>query len=201
MDTIAINAGESLNEKGQAKKKIKLNDTTKAAMATGAAGVAAGMTVKSVEDSVEENAAEETTASTENQSTQSEDIMVESELAEAVTAEVNPDDVMLEEPIAETSSESDMLAEAAPQSGDNDYKPFAGNDIISEEILPEPQLDVMFIAENTDLIYTGDDVCDIICLPNTSPEIIDEPVSPETELYADNDISYDDSDIQSDLMA
>lgn len=205
MDTIAINAGEALNEDGQAKKKLNISDTAKAAMATGAAGIAAGMAAKSMADSFGEDTAEETAAVTEAQSAQSDEMATEIESAESVVAEVNPDDVMLEEPVAEPSLETDMTAEAVPQSGEEDtYRPFASNDNLSDDVLPEPQPDEVLIAENTevDVIAGLDPSVDIICgMPETEPEIIDEPVVPDGELYADNGYGYDDSDIQSDLMA
>ena len=205
MDTIAINAGEALNEDGQAKKKLNISDTTKAAMATGAAGIAAGVAAKSIADSFEEDTAGETAAATEAQSAQTGEAVTETEPAEAVVAEVNPDEVMLEEPVAEPSSETDMIAETVPQSGEDDpYRPFASNDNISDDVLPEPQPDEVLIAENTDVdVIAGEDPSvDLICgMPETEQEIIDEQVAPDGELYADSGSGYDDSDIQSDLMA
>ena len=48
----------------------------------------------------------------------------------------------------------------------------------------------------------ADSSVDLICgMPETEPEIIDEQVALDGELYADNGYGYDDSDIQSDLMA
>ncbi|MBD5207728.1 MAG: hypothetical protein HDS79_05610 [Bacteroidales bacterium] len=205
MDTIAINSGEALNEDGQAKKKINISDTAKAAMATGVAGIAAGVAAKSMADSFEEDTAKETAAAPEAHSAQPEEIATEPEPVEAVEAEVNPDDVMLEEPVAELSSETDMIAEAVPQSSENDeYRPFASNDNISDDVLPEPQPDEVLIAENADedVIAGEDPSVDLICgMPETEQEIVDEQVAPDGELYADNGSGYDDSDIQSDLMA
>ncbi|MBD5195767.1 MAG: hypothetical protein HDS87_08665 [Bacteroidales bacterium] len=205
MDTIAINTGESLNEDGQAKKKINISDTAKAAMATGAAGIAAGVAAKSMADSFEEDTAKETTAAPEAHSAQTDEIATETEPVEAVEVEVNPDDVMLEEPVVELSSETDMIAEAVPQSSENDeYQPFASNDNISDDVLPEPQPDEVLIAENADedVIAGEDPSVDLICgMPETEQEIVDEQVAPDGELYADNGSGYDDSDIQSDLMA
>ena len=205
MDTIAINAGEALNEDGQDKKKQKISDTTKAAMATGAAGIAAGVAAKSIADSLTGDIADETSAYTGVQSAQTEEIAVENESAEAVAEEVNPDDVMLEEPVAETSPETDMIAETVSQSGEEDeYRPFASNDNISEDVLPEPQPDEALIAENTDvdIIAEEDPSVDLICgMSETEQEFIEEPVNHDGELYADNSSGYDDSDIQSDLMA
>lgn len=204
MDTIAINAGEALNEDGQAKKKLNIRDTAKATMATGAAGIAAGVAAKSIADSFDDDTAEEAVAVTEVQSAHTDGIATETEPAEAVVAEVNPDDVMLEEPVAEPSTETDMIAEAASQSSEDDeYKPFASNDNISDDVLPEPQPDEVLIADNTDVdVIAGEDpsVDMIFGMPETEQEIIDEQVAPDGELYADNGSGYDDSDIQSDLM-
>lgn len=205
MDTIAINAGKALNEDGQDKKKQKISDTTKAAMATGAAGIGAGVAAKSIVDSLKGDIADETSAVTGVQSAQTEEVAVENESAGAVAAEVNPDDVMLEEPVAETSPETDMIAETVPQSGEEDeYRPFASNDNISEDVLPEPQPDEVLIAENTDVdvIVEEDPSVDLICgMSETEQEVIEEPVNHDGELYADNGAGYEDSDIQSDLMA
>lgn len=206
MDTIAINTGEAINEDGRDKKKVKLNDTTKAAMATGAAGLGAGVAAKSIVDALEENSENEVSTITDGHA-QSEETVPEIEPTEDVVAEVNPDEVMLEESTDELSTGTDMLAEVASQSSEEDpYRPFASNDNIEEDALQEPQPDEDLIAENTEVdVIAGDDPSvDVICgLPDIGlgPEIIEEQILTESELYADNGSDFDDSDIQSDLMA
>lgn len=112
---------------------------------------------------------------------------------------------MLEEPVAEPSSEADMIAETVQQSGEGDeYRPFASNDNISDDVLPEPLPDEVLIAENTDVdVIAEEDPCiDLICgMSETEHEAIEEQINPDGELYADNGSGYVDSDIQSDLMA
>lgn len=90
MDTIAINAGEALNEDGQDKKKQKISDTTKAAMATGVAGIAAGVAAKSIADSLKGDIADETSAATGVQSVQTEEVAVENESARPLSRKSTP---------------------------------------------------------------------------------------------------------------
>lgn len=202
MDTIAINANDALNEQGQDKKKFKVSDTAKAAMATGAAGLAAGAAAKSAYDALTDDKEDEQATGIEEQTVPQEEVTAET-MAEPV-AEVNPDEVMLEEPVAEASSETEMIAEAHPQEEGPGYEPFASNDQIGDETLPEPQPDEVLIAENTEVEVVAEDdpTVDLICgLPETEPEILVDPVYPEDELLADNGSEYDESGIQSDLMA
>jgi len=205
MDTIAINANETLNEQGQEKKKFKVSNAARTAMSTGTAGLAAGAAAKTAFDALTGDKAatdEEQPAQHDAHIAQHEEVAA----AESI-AEVNPDDVMLEEPVAEPSTETDMIAGAEPQAEtgeEGEYQPFANNDRIEDDVLPEPQPDEVLIAENAEVEVVAEDdpTVDLICgLPETEPEILVDPVYPGDELYADNGSEYDESGIQSDLMA
>ena len=206
MDTIAINANEALGENGKDKKKLNLSDNAKAAMASGAVGLAAGAAAKAVADALggehEEDSSDKQTSS---QTVQPEEPVVESVTAENVVAEVNPEEVMLEEPVAEPSTETDMIAETVMQPGtEDDYRPFANNDQISEEVLPEPQPEEGLIAENTEIeaVLENDSTVDLICGVTEQEEVTPEDaVYPEEDLLADNGSANNEYDVQSDLMA
>lgn len=203
MDTIAINANEALKEDGLGKKKFKVSDTAKAAMAAGVVGATAGAAGMSMTDEITEDVDEVVTPVSENLHVQQESVVAETETADNVVVEVNPDDVMLEEPVAEPSLETDMIAEAQLQSNEGEeYQPFANNDWISDDILPEPQQDEVLIAENTntDVVVEEVPVADVICgMPDEV--VMSEPiVFPEEKLCADDDFVYGESDVQSDLM-
>lgn len=203
MDTIAINTNEVLNEGGQEKKKNKISDTTKAAMATGAAGLAAGAAVKSAVETLADDSTKEQETVIAGQAHQDE-ITPETETIENSMAEINPNDVMLEEPVAEQSSEENMVTEGNHQTeegNDSEYQPFANNDRIGDEVLPEPQPDEILVAENTetDAVTLIEDL--IIGLPAPEPDPLIDPVYSEDELYADSSSNYGESEIQSDLMA
>ena len=200
MDTIAINANEAHNDEG--KKKFKVSDTAKAAMATGVAGAVAGAAGMSVADGMTADPTEEASVTT-NQESQ-EDVVAEAEPVSEVTAEVNPDEVMLEEPVAEPSTETDMVVGTESQHSDETgYQPFANNDQIGEDVLPEPQPDEVLIAEDTesDVVVDADPTVDLICGIEEEAGLPEEVVQQEEDLYADNGSVCDESDIQSDLMA
>lgn len=205
MDTIAINANEALNEDGQSKKKNKVSDTAKAAMATGAAGIAVGVGAMAAADAMGAESDENADAVADAASSDAEEVPAESGIEEDAVAEVNPDDVMIEDPVAEPTAETDMIAETAQPSDEaNPYQPFASNDSISEDVLPDPQPDEVLIAENTevDVIAGEDPTVDMICgVPEENPGMPDEAAAPDDVIYADNGSAYDESDIQSDLMA
>ena len=201
MDTIAINANEAHDEEG--KKKFKVSDTAKAAMATGVAGAVAGAAGMSVADGMTVNPEEDSPVAT-GQDSQQEEMTAEAETAAEVTAEVNPDDVMLEEPVAEPSTEPDMVVGTEPQQGEETgYQPYANNDQIGEEVLPEPEPDEVLIADNTgaDVVVETDPTVDLICGIEEEAGLPDEAGLPEEDLYADNGSACDGTDIQSDLMA
>lgn len=206
MDTIAINANEALGENGKDKKKFNLSDNAKAAMASGATGLAAGAAVKAVTDALGEEHGEASSGEqTSSQTVQPEEPVVESVATENVVAEVNPEEVMLEEPVAEPSTETDMIAESVAQTEvEDDYRPFANNDHISEEVLPEPQPEEVIVAENTEIeaVPESDSAVDLICgVPEHEEIIPEDTVYPEEDLYADNGPLNNDYDVQSDLMA
>lgn len=205
MDTIAINANESLNENRQERKKFKVSDTVKAAMAAGVAGAAAGVAGMSMAKEIIGEADEVQASVSENQHVQQENVVAETEIMDSEAVEVNPEYVMLEEPVVEPSTETDMIAEAQPQHNeDEEYQPFANNDRISDDFLPEPQPDEILFAEdaNTDAVVEEAPVADLICsVTEEEPVITEETVYLDDDLYADNGSTYVDSDIQSDLMA
>lgn len=205
MDTIAINANEALGENGKDKKKLNLSDNAKAAMASGAAGLAAGAAAKAVAEALGGEHGEDVETTSDEQ-TSSQTVQPEEPVAaENVVAEVNPEEVMLEEPVAEPSTETDMIAESVTQpEADDDYRPFANNDHISEEVLPEPQPEEVLIAENTEIEAApeSDSAVDLICgLPEQEEVTHEDPVYPEEDLFADNGPANNEYDVQSDLMA
>lgn len=209
MDTIAINANEALGENGQDKKKLNLSDNAKAAVASGAAGLAAGAAAKAVADALGREQGEDVEATsdeqTSSQTVQPEEPVMESVATENVVAEVNPEEVMLEEPVAEPSTETDMIAESVTQPEvEDEYRPFANNDHISEEVLPEPQPEEVLIAESTEIEAApeSDSAVDQICgLPEQEEVTPEDAVYPEEDLYADNGPANNEYDVQSDLMA
>lgn len=209
MDTIAINANEALNEEGQNKKKVNISENAKAAMAAGVTGIAAGIGAKAVVDALNHDSDEDTASETEGRQGVSHEEPVAGEETTAATeeiiAEVNPDEVMLEEPVAEISAETDMIAEAVTHPGaEDDYRPFAGNDRITDEVLPEPQPEEVLLAENTEVeaVHEDDSAVDLICgVPGQEELTPEDAVYPEEDLYADNGSYNNDYDVQSDLMA
>lgn len=199
METIAINANEAHNDERQDKKKFKVSDTAKAAMAAGIAGVAAGAVGMSMADDSTEDIDDVQISTSEGQHDLQENAVMENEIAEDVVLEVNPDDVMLEEPVAEPS----LDVEVQPIDDDDNYHPFAYNDKIDDEIIPEPEPDEVLIAENTYSDVMADDpTVDIVCGQQEEEIIMPEDTACfEDNLYADNGAVYDDTCIQSDLMA
>ncbi len=216
MDTIAINANEALNEGGQDKKKVNISENAKAAMAAGVTGLGAGIGAKAVADALnhdpdgdivseigdiqdvshEETAAGDATAAGEETTAATEETI----------AEVNPDEVMLEEPVAEISVETDMIAEVVTHPvAEDDYRPFAGDDRITDEVLPVPEPEDDLLAENTEEIEAvpeDDSAVDMICGVPAQEELMPEDaVYPEDDLNADNGLYNNDYDVQSDLMA
>lgn len=202
MDTIAINASEAHNEED--KKKFKVSDTAKAAMATGVAGAVAGAAGMYGADNLTADSEDDASAASGPES-QQEEMTAEAEPVAEVTAEVNPDDVMLEEPVAEPSTETDMVVGTGPyHSEDAGYQPFASNDRIGEDVLPEPEPEEVLIAENTeeDMVIDSDPTVDMICgAIEEEAGLPDEVGQTDENLYADNGSVCDETDIQSDLMA
>lgn len=205
MNTIAIKTDEIRNEDGPDRKKTKASDSAKAAMATGAVGVAVGVGVGAAADTLGTAIEDKTGAPAETATSATEDAQLENVNAEESVAEVNPDDVMLVEPVAEPTAETDMIAEATPYPDeDAPYRPFTSNDRISDDVFPEPQPDEVPIAENTesDVIACEDQVVDMICeVSEEHHGMPEEVVCPDDIVYADDVSPHEDSDIQSDLMA
>lgn len=205
MNTIAIKTNEIRKEDRPDRKKTKAGDSAKAAMATGVAGIAVGVGAKTAADTLGTDTEDNTGATADTATSNTETVQLDNVIAEEAVSEVNPDDVMLEEPVAESTAETDMLAGATPYPGEDvPYRPFTSNDSISDEVLPEPQPDEVLIAENTysDVIACEDQVVDMICeVSEENQGIPEEVVCPDDIISADNVSPYEDSDIQSDLMA
>lgn len=232
METIAINPNEALNEEKQDKKKFNVNDTTKAAMAAGLGGIAAGFGAKAVVDSIAEEPTNEQTSTEENPGEQSEQVaaqheetVLDAEPMEDAIAEVDPEEVMLQEAVAEPSEDIDVVVESNPHTGEEDtYRPFAANDRISEDVIVEPVPEEILIAGNpdVDVILQTDPVTATNLIDGTPAvepdiDIIGEPLDPFADPFADpyanpyahldpelqigEDISNEGPDIQSDLMA
>lgn len=205
MSTIALNTDETIGNEGVDKKKDEKIDKAKAAMAAGISGMAAGATIKGVVDSLEEKTVEDTTDLPEKQETHSSQTTTPSGQSESAVVDVNPDEVMLEDPseaiedvtVAEEIQENDIIV---------DYHPFASNDMVevdnfdlvySDEPIPEEYPEI-----NEDLLI-DDNPVDLICgtsdlIDNSS----DGPCYLPDDSYAfDSDFLDDHSDIQSDLMA
>ena len=209
MDTIAINANEAFGEIGKDKKKFNVSDKAKTAMASGLAGLATGVAVNAVTDAIEGEHGEEqdplSDEQTSSQTIQSDEPGIESASPENIVTDVNPDEVMLEDPIAEPSNETDMIAEPVtqPEVVDN-YHPFANNDHISEGTLQVPQSEDVLIAEDAEIeaVPESDSTVDVICGVDGQEEVTPEDaIYLEDNLYADNGPSNNEYDIQSDLMA
>lgn len=204
MDTIAINADEILNEDGQAMKKFKVSDTAKAAMAAGVAGAAVGAAGMSMAGEASNTPDNSQVPSEGKEDVPHESVVTETTTTDDVVAEIDPNDVMLEEPVAESSAETDMLAEVPTQHiEDEEYRPFANNDPIETSEFPEPQSDGILIAENADTdVIAEDPTVDLVCNAiDENNENAEEIACHEDVLYAENDIDYGETDIQSDLMA
>lgn len=205
MDTISINAGEAVSG-GQEKKKNKLSDNARSAMATGAAGVAAGASAKTaydafikgkpVDDTVDPH---ETTGTNHHHHAAAE--TATSEQAAATT--VNPNDVMLEDPEEETVAEAVPEPETPAGSGDEvAYQPFSNDDPIAaeEEVIIEPE-EILYAGDvDIDMIADEDLLCGMPTIEEEYTAYGDGPIH-DDPLMADN--GYDDSDngIQTDLMA
>ncbi len=209
MDTVVINSNDSYQDEGEGKKKNKISDTTKAAIATGVAGVAAGAAAKTIFDAKTYGDSEEQITETANQAVAEEqEIIPIPEIENDPIVEINPEDVMLEEPVPDVSIETDMIAEPQPETGDGDeqeYEPFANNDTIVDEVVTEPTSEDVYIAQNTEEdIEIGEE--DVIVdtreeLPTHEIETFEENLFSEDFLLADSTSPDEDYDIQTDLMA
>ena len=150
---------------------------------------------------------EEQTIQNDVQSPRHETVETEAEAHEEVLTEVNPEEVSFEEPVAELSEETDVIAEETTLSGEeHTYQPFAANDRISEDVLQDPLPDEILVAENreVDVIVAEDPLADVDVIDGTPVielEVIGEPEDPFGESYADNGSYFEDFDIQSDIMA
>ncbi len=202
METIAINTGDPVNEKENSKKKAKNGNSAKTAVAAGVAGIAGvalGVGADTVIDTEEAttNTAENSyiAANRENNDVQ------EEVLSEVESTEINPDDVMIEESWDDHSSEDEVLAEM--HLVDDEFQPFANNDDIGQDLVPEVQQEDVLLAENTesDIIIGEDSTVDLICdSSNASSSMELDQMLADTEQNSDVDFSNEITDIQSDLM-
>lgn len=215
MDTVALNAGQAAGEEKKGKEKSKMSDSAKAAMATGAAGIAAGMAGKAIYDKLMDDPDPEPIA--ENHTSHGEEIAGETLIDDTPEAiYVNPDEVMIDEdePIAEVITDPDEPIDIEVVTPEDDYRPYAQNDPINPgdtDYMIEPAEgldgDEVLVADNEEIVDADDvDVVDLIC--DATEEIpagdMTEIYTAEGEVLADNgaDVSEStDFDIQSDLMA
>lgn len=207
MGTVAFNANEVLDEGTQDKKKFELNDKAKAAMAAGVVGAAAGAAGKAAYDAINKETVEDPVSEPENQdvhATSTSHHESHAESSESATASVvNPDDVMLEEPVLE-SAEEDLVAEDVTAIEENpEYQPFANNDVIEDVVYEGPLPDEPLYAEDLNAVLeTGDVTVDLICgEPYITEEQNDELLYHPDDQYAWEPEHYDEPDIQTDLMA
>lgn len=205
MSTIAINADELLNDGAWDNNKSELNDKTKAAMAAGVAGAAVGAGVKAAVDAYNNRRGDLPAEGEDEQevnAAQASGASQPSAQAETVSVEVNPDDVMLEEPIAELAEEDQMIEEEPRMEESNEYSPFANNDIIEEVVYDGPLQEEILYAENLDDLLIDDSAVDLVCgLHDYTVESSDEPDCHVDDLQAWESDSFGESEIQSDLMA
>ncbi len=210
MDTIALNANQNINEEGQDKKKSKMSNNAKAAMVAGAVGAVAGAASAAIADTLGGVDTEELATAVEEAPGINEDVIAEAVNVEEQRVEVNPNDVKLEEPVAEPYTDADMMAEpeAQPQSDTDEemeYHPSIDNDQIGEDLPTDPQPEENHITENPEeeMVIGEDPTVDMIC-GAPAPEPIGE--SSETVVYAETSqheepSSHTSSSIQEDLMA
>ncbi len=202
MSTIAINADESLNGNGKDKKGPKINEKASAAMAAGMAGVAAGVGIKAAVDAHRNEPEEDPIAEPSKPSASTAGTSNTAESYEETVVEVNPDYVMLEEP-KEEATDNIAATEEPIQNGEGDeYRPFANNDIIEDIVYEGPLTEEVLIAENHEDLSPDDSAVDLICgLPSTDGEPLVDAEYPADDLQAWESDYYDNSNIQSDLMA
>lgn len=210
MDTISITPEETFNSEGQ-EKKGKVSGKAKVAMAAGAAGMAAGAGAMELADAlaadkVDNGDVEKMTAvdGSDNNPAHNPVGKTEMQVETEAVADVNPDDVMLAEPVAEPVAEEDLIAEVQVSEAD-DYQPFAMNDVVEDDPLPDPLPDDILAVGDEDVIvdptenpgdYSYDD---LICgWPQDDELPIDVMDYMDEELYAKGDETA--FDIPSDLL-
>ena len=211
MDTITINAGQTSGEDKKGKEKI--SDSAKAAMATGAAGLAAGLASKSIYDEITDEPEPEPIAENHNELKEERAEVEETDSLEE-SIYINPDDVMIEdEPEAELIEDGKVDIEL---NGEVFDYPFISEDTPiddSEDDVPvEPANDDerVLLAENEEIldvdpISEDDFIVDAFC-QNSEHEVVDSSEMlnyQEGDILADNNndfTDYNDFDIQSDIM-
>lgn len=200
METITLNADEQI----QAKKRIKVNDASKAAMAAGVAGAAVGAAGMSMAEDASNNL-DDAQESAEGPVATSDSVVSTVTTNNDTVTEIDPNEVMLEEPVTVPSVDTDVIAQVQSSSNESEeYLPFSNDDPISAiDVLLDPQEGGEMIAENIEQNIGEEDLSiDYICeVGEEGCGMFEDTISPNDELCADNDISYGESDIQSDLMA
>ena len=211
METITINSDKASGAEKKRKGNSKISDTTKAAMTTGAAGLAAGLAGKAIFDDITKDPEPEPIVETPSQN---EAAPVELSNSEPeIEIYVNPDDVMIEDVKLDEDAEeiSDLFENEVERT--DEYRPMAEADPIDAseiEIVIEPIAgDEILIAENPEMdiepIIEDNPSDDIICGLNENyvDQQIDEILNAGEDYLTDNnDIDFnEDYDIQSDLMA
>lgn len=197
MNAIAINVNEAHDKED--KIKFKVSDTVKAAVATGLVGAVAGAAGMHVADGALETPEDDALVN-ESPDCQQEEKVVEADLVVEVTAEVKPDEVILEEPEHQSSADTDLVLESESlKNEDAVYQPFASNDQIEEGVLQEPHPNDVIIENNTEIL----DVIpkeDMICGIEEEAGLPDIVVLPDEDNYNDSDPDFVETDILFDLL-
>lgn len=212
MDTISINAGQVSGEEKKGKEKAKMSDGAKAAMATGAAGLAAGMAGKAIYDDIVNDPDPEPVAQNHAESSEAMADLTDAENLDQ-TVYVNPDEVMIEEePMVELTEDDNFPVDVDIEI--EDYRPLAENDpidVTEEDPIIEPfSEEEILLADNQEVLDVEpiyeDNTIDVIC--GTTDEDVTDPIdvlyTPEGDILADNTdemSDFNDIDVQSDLMA
>lgn len=214
MGTIPFNADATLNEGTQDKKKFEINDKAKAAMAAGGVGVAAGAGVKAAVDALNNETDEDSYSEPEKQdihadsTAQTVTLTESTESTESIsTAEVNPDKVMLEEPVLETTVVEQVADNSVSNAEDSVYHPFANNDVLEDVVYDGVMsVDDLYAQGDESDIELDVNPIDLICgepdyvIDETIETIEDINYHPDDNYAWESEANYD-TDIQTDLMA
>lgn len=191
MDAIAINAEEAMfdGKKNKENKKNKSADKSSAAIgaAAGAVAIGAGISGMSATDNLSGGDLADVVAVPEAEllTGETDEPIITPEVSDDETIHVIADEVRLEDTVAETTAEGDMLAHIHPQHGShNAYQPFAGSDSLDEDAIAEPYVEDVLLAENIE--HAGnpgaDNTVDLICGVDTSVSNPESPLSADDAL-------------------
>ena len=155
METITINSDKASGSEKKRKGNSRITDTTKAAMATGAAGLAAGLASKSIYDEITDEPEPEPIAENHYELKEERAEVEETDSLEE-SIYINPDDIMIEdEPEAELIEDGKVDIEL---NGEVFDYPFISEDTPiddSEDDVPvEPANDDerVLLAENEEIL-------------------------------------------------